>query len=167
MIVLGTKRARMHTRVTEGARREFGSWEENARKKRLFSHLGLPPSFLASRGFAARRCLTRVANWKKRETARRLFLAMTQFPVRRLRLVVSLWFFWLTCCHLQLQMSGSMQKERAAVFELSWGENVYVLKPCRKSKWRKSFLLLIGGESTNHVSTIWMFVLINVPTIRY
>ena len=38
----------MNTRVTEGARRE-----------RLFFLLGLPPSFLASRGFAAQRSLAR------------------------------------------------------------------------------------------------------------
>ena len=32
--------------------------------------------------------------------------------------------------------------------------------------WRKSRLLLIGNESTNHVSTLLVFVFINVPTIR-
>ena len=48
----------MNTRVTEGARRE-----------RLFFLLGLPPSFLASRGFAAQRSRARalpLLNLKKK-----------------------------------------------------------------------------------------------------
>ena len=44
--------------------------------------------------------------------------------------------------------------------------DVHALKPWRKRKWRKRRLLLIGNESTNHVSTLLMFVFINVPTIR-
>ena len=54
----------MTTRMTEGARRE-----------RLFFLLGLPPSFLASRGFDAQRSRARalpLLNPKKRETARSL-----------------------------------------------------------------------------------------------
>ena len=53
----------MTTRVTEGARRES------------FFLLGLPPSFLASRGFAAQRSRARALsslNLRKRETARSL-----------------------------------------------------------------------------------------------
>ena len=53
----------MTTRVTEGARRES------------FFLLGLPPSFLASRGFAAQRFRARALpslNLRKRETARSL-----------------------------------------------------------------------------------------------
>ena len=53
----------MTTRVTEGARRQS------------FFILGLPPSFLASRGFAAQRSRARVLpslNLRKRETARSL-----------------------------------------------------------------------------------------------
>ena len=54
----------MTTRVTEGARRE-----------RLFFLLGLPPSFLASRGLDAQRSRARalpLLNLKKREAARSL-----------------------------------------------------------------------------------------------
>ena len=54
----------MTTRVTEGARRE-----------RFFFLLGLPPSFLVSRGFDAQRLRARalpLLNLKKRETARSL-----------------------------------------------------------------------------------------------
>lgn len=37
------------------------------------------------------------------------------YPVRRLHLVIFLWNFWLTRCHLQLKLSGSRQKECACL----------------------------------------------------
>ena len=55
---------------TRDWRRETG----RARKKSLFFLLRLPPSFLASRGFAARRCLTRVANWREEKRLLAVYL---------------------------------------------------------------------------------------------
>ena len=47
-------------------RRETGKAQKKRPWERLSFLLGLPPSFLASRGFDARRSLKRVANWRKK-----------------------------------------------------------------------------------------------------
>ena len=58
-------------------------------------------------------------------------------------------FYWLIGERTKLQRRTQLQR--------------YALKPWGKRKWS---LFLIGNEGTNHVSTLLMFVFINVPTIR-
>ena len=54
----------MHTRVTEGAR------QDRHEKRDFLSLLGLPPSFLASRSFAARRStLSHVSGTEEKKRA--------------------------------------------------------------------------------------------------
>ena len=62
---------RMTTRVTEGTRRE----RHDKCRQYLFFLLGLPPSFLASRSYAAQHsnaCALPLLNLKKKEAARSL-----------------------------------------------------------------------------------------------
>ena len=81
----------MATRVTDGARREG---HEN--RETLFFLLGLPPSFRASRGFAASarvHCSHKI--WRKRETTRSLsFLGKELYSSFKFFLYYQTWVLW-------------------------------------------------------------------------